>query len=882
MKERKKVMIHYQYKISVIVPVYNVSEYLRECLDSLLAQTMNKSEMEILLINDGSTDDSLEICYEYATQHDVFKVFSKQNEGLSATRNFGIKCAKGKYMMYIDSDDMFAPDTVKAVTDFFDKHYNEVDLVTYLDQPHKFGKKMKVHYRYQYLKKSGIYSLQEFPYISQTRVNICVKNIIGENPLFDTTPEFRLEDQEYCSKVLKEKLKVGFCDQGEYLYNRSNDSSIVSNYFYAYYIFESSLAYFERLFQEFHGEVSKYHQAMYMNDLIWKHNENKLYPYHYDTEKFEQAMARVKALLDRVDSDVITKHPQLDNFQKQYWLSLKSNVNPVVVADSSAVKIYVEENCIYQRENFELIMHKTRIYKKQMRFLAFVKSPIYIHLKEEVNIYVVENDDYENKKRLDVFESVHSYYKSNTKTCDFYAFSYHCDTTQINHFKFIVELDGIEYKTTFWCMPTAVFSKQINEYVRDDVKITLKDNELFLTQLDKEEVSDFEIEQTEKFISNKMAYSLRMDSLIYRKNHRVWLYHDLYTVKKDNGYYQFINDIKHNDNIERYYVYDNDLSEIECLFLEEQKVRLINFGSTMHKLLYLSAEKILTSYYGFSTISPFLTEQEEQNYLDIIKFEIIYLQHGVLHANLKLKNHVERSRADKIVISSHFEKENLISNYGYEENELLCTGMSRYDFINKERKSKNRILFAPSWRGYLTFEESASKWGVQTKKISSSDYYRGFMEFLESEKLSRILEENDLHLDFKLHPIIKSATELFQIENERIHVILDEVDIEDYKIFITDFSSFTFDYAYLNRPIIYFVPDYEQFKSGMHHYRELDLSFANAFGNLALEANDAIREFEKIIKNNFEPESIFTDRMKNFYFEMEHCAESLYQYLITE
>jgi Glycosyltransferases involved in cell wall biogenesis len=882
MKRRKFKMGNYQYKVSIIVPVYNVSEYLRECLDSLLAQSMNKTEMEILLINDGSTDDSLEICKEYAEEHKVFKVFSKENEGLSATRNFGIKCAKGKYMMYIDSDDMFAPNTVEAVTTFFDKHYDEVDLVTYLDQPYKFGKKMQVHYRYQYIKKSGVYSLQDFPYISQTRVNICVKNRIGNNPLFDTTPGFRLEDQEYCSKVLRDKLKIGFCEDGEYLYNRSNDSSIVANYFYAYYIFESSLAYFERLFQEFDGDVSKYYQAMYLNDLIWKHNENKLYPYHYDNEKFEHAMARIIQLLNRVDSDVIVNHPKLDNFQKQYWLKLKSNAAPMIVADVNGAKLYVDGKAIYQREKFELIMHKVRINKKQMRFLAFVKSPIYTHLEEKANIYVVENDDLKNKRLLDVFESVHSYYKSETKTCTFYAFSYRCDTTKINRFKFLIELDGYYYDTTFWCMPVAVFKNSMDSYVRDDVKITLTDNELFLTQMEKEDVLEFELEQTEKFIKNEMVYTLRTDCLMYRQEHRVWLYYDLYTVKKDNGYYQFVNDIKHNDGIERYYIYDRDLSEIETLFLTTHKIQLVKFGSTIHKVLYLSAEKILTAYYGFSTISPFATEDKEKDYLDIIKFEVIYLQHGVLHANFITKNHVERCRSEKIVISSHFEKENLMSNYAYEEDDLICTGMSRYDYIDKHKESENRILFAPSWRSYLTFAQTASKWEVQTKKIKSSDYYKGFMNFLESKELHDLLEKNDLHIDFKLHPIIQSADDLFQIENSRIHIVVEDVIIENYKIFITDFSSYTFDYAYLNRPVIYFVPDYEQFKSGMHHYRELDLPFDKAFGNLCLNAEDTTTELEKIIKNQFEPEKLFADRMKNFYFDFENCAESLYQYLINE
>ena len=74
-------MKNFEYKVSVIVPVYNVSEYLEECLDSLLAQTMSKEEMEILLINDGSTDNSFEICQKYAEENSVFKLFSKENEG---------------------------------------------------------------------------------------------------------------------------------------------------------------------------------------------------------------------------------------------------------------------------------------------------------------------------------------------------------------------------------------------------------------------------------------------------------------------------------------------------------------------------------------------------------------------------------------------------------------------------------------------------------------------------------------------------------------------------------------------------------------------------------------------------------------------------------
>lgn len=293
----------------------------------------------------------------------------------------------------------------------------------------------------------------------------------------------------------------------------------------------------------------------------------------------------------------------------------------------------------------------------------------------------------------------------------------------------------------------------------------------------------------------------------------------------------------------------------------------------------MSAEYVLTAFFGFSTISPFESESEEGNYLDIIKFKTIYLQHGILHANLKLKNHAEKCRSDKIVVSSYFEKDNYINNYGYEEYEIISTGMARYDHINKDTIPHNRILFAPSWRKYLTNEITASKWQVLKNKILASDYYIKFNAFLNSKRLAKVLEENNIYLDFKLHPIIKDAKGLFNFENSRISIAPDEVNIENYKMFITDFSSYVFDFGYLTRPIMFFVPDMDQFKSGMNHYRELDLPWEKSFGNLVLEPEDAVDEVIRIIENDFAVDSIYKERMENFYLPMKNCAEELYLYL---
>lgn len=111
-------MNDFEYKVSVIIPVYNAQQQLKQCLDSLVAQTIDHKQMEVLLINDGSTDQSLEICRKYEEQYTFFEVFSKENEGVSKTRNLGIANAHGKYIMYLDADDTISAETIKDVTDF--------------------------------------------------------------------------------------------------------------------------------------------------------------------------------------------------------------------------------------------------------------------------------------------------------------------------------------------------------------------------------------------------------------------------------------------------------------------------------------------------------------------------------------------------------------------------------------------------------------------------------------------------------------------------------------------------------------------------------------------------------------------------------------------
>lgn len=106
--------------ISIIVPIYNAEKFIRQCLSSLLTQTY--INLEIILINDGSTDNSLNICQQIKQHDKRIRIINQENKGASIARLEGIKQAKGKYLSFVDSDDLIEPDYIEQLITAIEKH----------------------------------------------------------------------------------------------------------------------------------------------------------------------------------------------------------------------------------------------------------------------------------------------------------------------------------------------------------------------------------------------------------------------------------------------------------------------------------------------------------------------------------------------------------------------------------------------------------------------------------------------------------------------------------------------------------------------------------------------------------------------------------------
>lgn len=797
-------------RVSIIIPIYNLEMCIKNCLKSLMKQNYPFNKLEVILIDDGSTDESADICQEYAERFPNILFLHQEKKGVSAARNLGIKHATGKYIFFLDADDWLSENTIKECVVFFESVQNKVDLITYPMETLYQGRILKPHFRYQYLKRNGVYDLCPNAFIGQTTINVVVKNKFSENVLFDERQIFS-EDQKYCCEVLKDKLKMGFCSTAKYIYHRSSESSS-GKLAGACYIFEQSISFFEELFEAYE-HVPMAFQGLFVNDIYWKMQSNIFFPYHYDSEKYERSVQRVKKLLKKCYNSVILDHPAIDFFEKFYLMRLKGMEYIVPSIKKNEIALYSEGYLVLQEKSLEIVITKVEISGKNIRLLGFLKSVFFQFYDKIPQLYAIENEQEEIE--ISLAPSVHNYYLSHEPTQRFWKIGYSCNVMKVWKAAFYVQIGEAKLPVHYYFLPLIPFSHKYNyySYVKGDVGITIDSN-------------------------GAWNFSLHNGS---RETERIWIYYDCKGVPFDNGLCQFLYDCRKQDGVIRYYVVSDKRQEKYIPDIGKK----VEFGSHAHRQLMMKAEKIVTAYIENNNIFPF-EPSEYEKYANRFHFETIYLQHGVLHINMPWKYSPERIIADKIVVSAQFETELFIKN-GYAEKDLWKVRMPRFDELPRTSKRLKKIVYAPSWRAYLVGENVNNQWELLTNKYLASNFFKGMEALICSKKLHELLAHYDYQFDIKLHPIFAKYGDLLEINSDNIHLV-DEISEEEYCLFITDFSSYMFDFIYMNVPVLSYIPDFDEFRCGMNGYRDVD--FLNKVNGT--EVAKSSEEIVDKIRNFFE------------------------------
>ena len=872
----------YEYRVSLIIPIYNMAKWLDTCFRSILNQSIDPQMVEVLMIDDGSEDNSLDIMKRYSEKYSNFKCYTKENGGPAQARNFGIKHATGKYIMYLDPDDYFGRYTIENVSNFFDRHYDEIDVVTYKIIPIKDGEEQDLHFRYEVLKSQGVYDLTEpeNSFICHTTMNTCVKNKFEKNVLFSENL-FYHEDQKYNIDTLKEKQKIGYCDNAEYYYVQSSNST-TKTMLYSYYLFERTMKLWESEFSNFLEYVPYYIQALYINDLNWKLRANKLLPYHYDEERFQEAWNRIMSLLRRCDDEIIIHHPNVERVHRLYWLKMKSD-NFRVHFGANRIDVFCDEKFVLSEKKIHLTIEQCRIEESVIK-LSGVLKPLYSSIMEDVSLEVLCGLG-ECTIPVALKPSSMSRFHTHEITNKFYNFEVAIDANVVNKFRFIALAGGKQYETDIHFSNRVPFRRRRNDsLIRDnkELRYSFRANGFIVRDLnlDSVDAAKRKLWLFQKIALEDTGSAIKQYRLEAKKKRTspIWLYYDCKNVRKDNGYYQFEHDVYKNDGIQRFYILDgDDFEERKKDFPAALQTRIVRFGSRKHVNLFLMAKLIIISFAEEYTYLP-MKMKAFKEYSYVLDFpKIVYLQHGVLHAHLPWHYSLDRLKIDKEVISTYYEEENLIENYGFNRNHLIKAGMPRYDYIDVSQKPRKKILYAPTWRRYL-IDRNEDDWVCNEDQFVNSSFYNSVMRFINDDRLDKALEAHGYTLDIQLHPIFRGYNSTIRTESRRVNLITDDINATDYEIFITDFSSFVFDFVYLNRKIMYFVPDYDFFKSGMNGYYRLDLPLEDGFGPFIQNEEDAVNQLVEMMDKPMNPR--YLQRMKRFFLhEDNHQRDRTYKAL---
>ena len=364
-------------KISAIVPVYNVEKYLKECLDSIINQTL--TDIEIICINDGSTDNSLKILNEYAEKDKRVKIFTQKNQGLSIARNNGMKYAKGEYISFIDSDDYIELNTFeklydKATRDDLDilmfksfvydeqkQKINEFDAYHDLEVFDKFIKNIFCHldtkeftHRISVTSWSKIYKTD---FLKSNEINFPEKLLFEDNAFFYET-------------YLKAKT-VSIYPERLYYYRINRENSITKTSGYKFSDIIKNFCLIRNTLKEM-NYLNIYKKTVYnkfINVILWRYS---LISEEYKEEFFNKMKEDILKFL-------IFKEVEEDDY-KLYFNDLNNNLKYKVINilisnnykefDSKTYDEKVKkENKKLKKENKKLKKENKKLKKKQKEIL---------------------------------------------------------------------------------------------------------------------------------------------------------------------------------------------------------------------------------------------------------------------------------------------------------------------------------------------------------------------------------------------------------------------------------------------------------------------------------------------------------------------------------
>lgn len=317
-----------KYKVSIVTAVYNTEEYLSETIESIINQTIGFENVQMILVDDGSTDGSKEICDRYAAEYpENIIAVHKENGGVSSARNEGLKYVKGEYINFLDSDDKLEENALKVMYDYLEENKEWIDLVAI---PLKFfGAREGGHPLNYKFKKTRIIDLKkEHNLVQLSLSSSMVKSGCFKERRFNTELAYG-EDAQLSIDILLDKMSYGVISGASYLYRKRDTGNsaidtgrMKKNYYIP--VANNFLLYSIKNAIEKKGYLPKFVQYACMYDLQWRLNKQPLVEKgvlnEAEAEEYQNLLIEV---VQYIDNDIIQEQKNLSDNYKIAILMLK-------------------------------------------------------------------------------------------------------------------------------------------------------------------------------------------------------------------------------------------------------------------------------------------------------------------------------------------------------------------------------------------------------------------------------------------------------------------------------------------------------------------------------------------------------------------------------
>lgn len=873
----------YRFKFSVVIPVYNVYEYLRETLDSVIGQDIGFEEnIQIILVNDGSPDNSEEICLEYRNRYPENIVYIKQeNRGVSAARNNGIPYVQGKYVNFLDSDDKWTKNSFRAVYDFFEKRYDKIDLVSC---PQKFFEARDEYHWLKFKYDNGsrmIDVLDKYNYIQMHVTASFVKAEVLKEHRFDENLKFA-EDSKFVNSVILDKLKYGVVAEALHLYRkRVNASSAIQNKGVSkeWYLDTPKHYYLEIIKEsiEKYDTVILYIQYLILYDFQWRLRDDLTRVLSAEEQGWYEEC--LKEMLSYMDDDLICHLDKMYVEYKIYALSLKYGCD-------------IRKELKYRKGS--LYFHNIKIYSLQAKSLFSVdvldiregklhlSGRIWCPFADELKIYVESDtgEQYEISSRSAGFRKSVIFGK---------------EVIRVRGYEVILPLDGVKYYNVYGSYqgryPQKLYiragkfshlSQEVKElyyhdggymigYEEDKARLLIR-RKHFLPHVGKE------LKLLARCIRDKKyeiaAYRV-LAHLIrpFLKKER-WIVMERINVAGDNAehFYKFLK--KHEDrDVKSFFTISEDSVDYEKM---KQVGKVLPFRKFRYKLNVLLAKNIVSSQGEDNIFNPW--DNDSVYIRDLYKYNFVFLQHGIIKDDLSEWLNKFNKNLQMFVTSAKPEYQSILQgDYFYDRSVVKLTGLPRYDNLKQGITPEKSIIFMPTWRFSLACRlNNDTGERIYNPLFKYSKFYQFYNSLINDERLIRVLKENGYTGKFFLHTHHKVQTSDFT-DNDTIRIMKNGIDYQEEfqknALLITDFSSVAFDFAYLKKPVIYTHFDIDTFFQGQVYSKGYFEYERDGLGPVCYDYETTLQTIIEYVENGCRLDPVYDERGNNFYnwFDENNC-----------